>query len=163
MNKKLKSNYLPTWHYNNELVFDMSPFPTNAFGFIYKISYKDNTYYIGKKVFWNYDKKLTTTRKSNRIVVGQVKQRRNGKLVTKDIVKTQSDWLKYVGSSKLDITKTKEIKSREILEIAYSPLHLTFLENKYLYNHLLDENCLNDNISGKIFKGKVLKSISSGE
>ena len=46
-----------------------------------------------------------------------------------------------------------------MLQIAVSKLHLTFLENKYLFNNILKPNCINLTIDNKIFKDKVLDDL----
>ena len=106
------------------------------YGFIYKITYCDNTYYFGKKAF-----------KTERRAKPLKSMRKNAKRI---IVK-ESDWRKYCGSSKL--TKDKKIIKKEILKIAYSKRHLTFLETELLFCNkvLKDKRCLNENILGKFF------------
>ena len=146
--------------------FDYENTIKNFYGFIYKLTYTDNTFYIGKKNFYKYEELPVSNRKTNRVIIGEpFKKRYNGKLVLFEKVQKETNWLKYTGSH--EFTEPKELKSREILEIAYSKLHLTFLENKYLYNNILLQDCLNQNISDKIYRDRlkddIIKQIGENE
>jgi len=47
---------LPNWQMNG---LDVSEIPIdNPYGFIYKITYEDGTYYLGKKNFYSFDKAI---------------------------------------------------------------------------------------------------------
>jgi hypothetical protein len=110
--------------------------PEDYEGFIYKIVYKDGTYYIGKKSFWMKDNRKGTTKKSRRL----------------------SKWEKYEGSSKL--TGDKEIDYKEILFLCRTKIDLTFWETYFLFGYdvLFDVNSLNRNISGKFYAGRITGS-----
>lgn len=166
----INKNYLPNWKYfypDNSYILissleDIIAFTGNIidkiYGFIYKLTYTDNTFYIGKKNFYKYEELPVSNRKTNRIVIGEpFKKRYNGKLVLFEKVQKETNWLKYTGSH--EFIEPKELKKREILEIAFSKLHLTYLENKYLYNNILLKSCLNQNISDKIYKDKLKDDI----
>lgn len=167
----INKDNLPTWKYfypdGDYLLIssleDITGFTTYwvkkyIYGFVYKLIYTDNTFYIGKKNFYKYEELPVSNRKTKRIIIGEpFKKRYNGKLVLFEKVQKETNWLQYTGSH--SFLEPKKIKSREILEIAYSKLHLTFLENKYLYNNILLKNCLNQNISDKIYKDRLKEDI----
>lgn len=175
----INKDNLPTWTYTSlqmgfMFIKSLKSFTrlyfnntiNNFYGFIYKLTYTDGTFYIGKKNFYTYKELPVSNRKTNRIVIGEpFKKRYKGKLVLFEKVQKETNWLKYTGSH--EFIEPKELKSREILEIAYSKLHLTFLENKYLYNNLLYKDCLNQCISDKIYKDKlkndIIKQIGENE
>lgn len=129
------------------------------YGFIYVIGYNDNTFYIGKKVFYKYvDLPITFNTKVRENVIGEpFNKRKNHKLVLHETVRKESNWLNYTGSNEL--IEPKIITHRNMLQIAVSKLHLTFLENKYLFNNILKPNCINLTIDNKIFKDKVLDDL----
>ena len=135
----------------------ISDFPKNCIGFIYLISFMDGTKYIGKK-------NLYTTSKLKALKSGI--QRPNSERVYKntgnksriayDVVKKESNWKTYQGSSKYCKNKESTL-SGLILDYAYSTRELTYLETKYLfkYNVLEDDSFLNENILGKFYKGNI--------
>jgi len=120
----------------------------SSYGFVYLLTLNDETLYVGKKVFWNTTKKKFTQRE-----ISAMTNKREKKW--KHVVK-ESDWRRYTGSSKL--FGSKDIVKKEILCIAKSKRHLTYLENKELYSRavLEDDKYRNDNISGKMFKGNLI-------
>ena len=79
-------------------------------------------------------------------------------------IQKESDWKTYYGSHeeiKRMITEGKsEEFQREILEFAFSPKHLTYLETRYLfyYRVLEFQNVYyNNNILGKFFPKDIIK------
>lgn len=166
----LNKNNLPDWKYyctkkDYKLISSLKDFfvyvsnnTDNFYGFVYKLTYADNTFYIGKKNLYKYEELPVSNRKTNRIAIGEpFKKRHKGKLVLFETVQKETNWLNYVGSH--EFIEPKELIAREILDVAYSKLHLTYLENKYLYNNILSQYCLNQSISNKIYKDKLKESI----
>lgn len=66
--------------------------PPEAFGFVYKITFNDGTFYIGSKQLNFYRKKLLTKREKK---LPEFKRKKY------KIVVFESDWIKYTSSSKL--------------------------------------------------------------
>jgi hypothetical protein len=79
----------------------------------------------------------------------------DGKRVYYDIIKKQTNWKTYKGSSAA--VASKELISKEILVLAQSKRELTYLETKYLFTYsvLESDEYLNENISGRWFKGNI--------
>ena len=122
------------WTYNG---VEIDSIPDNtAYGFTYRIDYTDETYYYGKKAF---------------VKQVRLKPRKTDRANAKRIVWKESDWKKYVGSSKE--SKGKTVKSKHIIELAVSKRALTYLETKLLFEKdvLFDDKCLNGNILGKFY------------
>jgi hypothetical protein len=142
------------WIYNKQEIEDISQFPTNTYGFIYKITHTlTNKSYIGKKVLY-HNKKVKLTKKDIESYEGVVGRKPSFKIVV-----TESDWKKYWGSNKilLELLKTepKENFKREILTLASSKKLLTYYETQALFMHrVLEEPDLyfNDNILGKFYR-----------
>lgn len=142
------------WLYNKQEVEDISHFPNNTHGFIYKITHiPSGKSYIGKKVLF-HNKKVKLTKKDLELYEGVVGRRPSYKLAI-----AESDWQKYWGSNKplLELLKTepKENFTREILMVASSKKLLTYYETQALFIHrVLEEPDLyfNDNILGKFFR-----------
>jgi len=124
------------WIYNGKVITNPFCF---AVGFIYRISFDDGTWYIGKKNF-----KIKRTRPP---LKGKKRKR---------VDYVESNWKKYCSSS--DKVKEKVLNGmiphREILYICCSKTELTYQENKHLYamSCLEEPLCLNDNIHGKIYR-----------
>ena len=148
----------------------------DKYGFIYQISYTDGTSYIGKKNLWTETalpllkngtyrsdtpkfitrrEKMTEEDLVNRTPL-QIKANVKSKIVHYEIIKKESNWKKYTGSSKL--SEGKEILSKMILEYAPSKRYLTYLEVKHMFmlGVLESDTYLNENISGKWYKGNLL-------
>lgn len=125
------------WIFENKEITNINDFPTESFGFIYKIyNCNNNKCYIGKKFLFH-----------------TIKRKVNGKLKK---VKKESDWKSYNGSNKflkLDIENGDIIK-KEILYICKTKKQLTYYELKYLFleSVLESEQYYNDNISGKFYR-----------
>ena len=141
------------WLYNEKEITDISQFPPNTFGFIYEVITPQGKKYIGKKVlFHNQKKKLTKVELAEQTGCGRRK--------TFKVVQKESDWKKYFGSNthlKNQISKgevTLEDLSKQIIEVAFTKKHLTYLETKILFQlEVLEKpgEYYNDNILGKFF------------
>jgi len=102
--------------------------PKNKFGFIYEITLASGKKYIGKKSFYSF------------INLPPLK----GKKRRRKVIKI-SNWKKYLGSSK-EIPTNDKVVSKKILELANSKYHLSFLEEKYLFEV---SACINKNYYNK--------------
>lgn len=142
------------WLYKKNQIENISHFPNNTYGFIYKITHTPtNKSYIGKKVLY-HNKKIKLTKKDLELYEGVVGRRPSYKL---SIV--ESDWNKYWGSNKtlLELLKTepKENFTREILITCLNKKLLTYYETQTLFVYrVLEEPNLyfNDNILGKFYR-----------
>lgn len=142
------------WHYNGKEITEISHFPKNTFGFIYKIEHKPSgKSYIGKKVLY-FNRKVKVTKKDLRVYEG-VKGR---KPTHKRLVK-ESDWLNYYGSNKvlLELIKKDSLENfyRYIIKLAPNKKLLTYYETQYQFMYQVLENpdmFFNDHILGKFFK-----------
>jgi len=125
------------------------PVPSLLWGFIYLITYTNGKHYIGKKQFWSVTKKPFGKRKLAAMTDARAKKY---EMVTKE-----NDWRTYVGSSKL--TKGFTVESKEILEVCYDKINLTYCEQKHLMRAdvLVDDTYMNDCIGGKFYAGKIKK------
>jgi len=141
------------WTHNGNIID--TP-PDDAFGFIYCITYSDGKRYVGKK---NFYKRLTLPAlKTNKKRAGHtsfIRKRKNNRLALLEITEKESDWKTYEGSSQL--TTDKEIVCKEIIDIAKSKRHLTYLEVKHLFvlEVLEKEEYLNENINRMWYKGNL--------
>ena len=143
-----------TMTYYNEL----TDFPQDTFGFVYKITHKESKrYYIGKKVlFHNIKKKLTKKE--------LLEQTGPGRKPTTKVIQKESDWKNYWGSSKefLEYKKGKDDSefTKEILYIVPNKKLLTYYEVKAQMenNCLQSELCYCDNILGKFFRKDFLEN-----
>lgn len=116
-------------------------------GFVYKTTFPDGRFYIGKKLFWI---KITrpplkgTTRKRKCLI--------------------ESDWESYYGSSEIVKQYLKEGKSppliKEILCLCRTKSVLSFMELKYQLDVLTDPLCINNMINVRI-NGNHLQDIDS--
>lgn len=124
-----------TWEYDNE---ELDHAPEGAEGFIYLITYRDKTMYVGKKSFWS-------TRRTK--VKGKLKRK---------VTVNESDWRTYRGSSKLGKEKAKngEIVALTILHICASKGCTMYMEVVELIkrNVLCDPLYINANILLKLFR-----------
>jgi len=136
---------------------ELSDFPTDTFGFVYKITHRESKrYYIGKKVlFHNIKKKLTKKE--------LLEQTGPGRKPTTKIIQKESDWVNYWGSSKefLEFKKEKSDDEfiKEILYVVPNKKLLTYYEVKAQMenNCLQDSLCYCDNILGKFFRKDFLE------
>ena len=135
------------WQYGEEYN------PENYFGFVYKITNLTNgKFYIGKKFFW-YNKKKKLTKKQ------LAEQTGPGRKPTTEIVRVESDWKTYWGSSKELLTDVKQLGDEHfeciILQLCKTKKELTYYE----IHHQCKSDVLlpgvltyNDNILGKFFR-----------
>lgn len=129
---------------NAESILD---FPEEAIGFVYKITNNQTgKFYIGKKsLFHSRKTKISAKEKL------QTKTRKTFK-----VVKKESDWLKYYGSS-IALSEDckilgKQLFTREIIELCYTKKSLTYCELKHqILNDVLTSNSYNGNIMGKFY------------
>jgi len=142
------------WIYDNQEMLDISQFPKNTFGFVYRINHiPTDKSYIGKKVLY-HNRKTKLGKKELVQYEGLVGRKPVYKMVTKE-----SNWEKYYGSNKslLELVKTepKENFKRDILILAPTKKLLTYQETKFLFVFRVleePEMYFNDNIQGKFFR-----------
>ena len=142
------------WIYKKQEIENISQFPNNTYGFIYKITHTPSgKSYIGKKVLF-HNKKIKLTKKDLELYEGVVGRRPSYKLAI-----AESDWNKYWGSNKLllELKKTEPIENfkREILMFASTKKLLTYYETQTLFVYrVLEEPNLyfNDNNLGKFYR-----------
>ncbi len=141
----------PQWLYEGLLISEVPD--TNAFGFIYKITYTDpvtleKKFYIGKKQFYS-ERNVKKGKKE----LAAMTDKRGSK---RKKVRKESDWLKYQSSN--EFLKSVELYTlhREILLLCYTKTELTYQETKFLFTKsvLESDKYLNGNILSKIFKVK---------
>lgn len=139
------------WTYQGTEITSMTELPNSEalFGFVYKIFDNINRKtYIGRKNFHTVRKKKLTKKEIST----------DKRLKTYKSVKKEGTWMNYWGSNKELLEQIKlhgeEHFTRKIIEIAYTPKQLTFLElQELILNRVLfDESSYNDNILGKFFR-----------
>jgi len=143
------------WKYNNVVISDINEIPDGAFGFVYEVLHlPSNKRYIGRKQLIS-----TTTKSLGKKELAQLTDKRASK---KKKVQKESDWKTYYGSHSEIKQFIKEGRQEEfernILEFAFSPKHLTYLETKYLFSlSVLEKETeyFNDNILGKFFRKDI--------
>jgi len=140
------------WKYDNKEISDISEIPYGAFGFVYEVLHKSSgKKYIGRKQLIS-----VTTKALGKKELAEITDKRASK---KKKIQKESDWKTYYGSHSEIKQLIKEGKQeefeRKILEFAFAPKHLTYLETKYLFSLGVLENgdvYFNDNILGKFFR-----------
>jgi hypothetical protein len=147
------------WLYNNEIIDDISLFPPNTFGFIYKTTHiPTGKSYIGKKVLY-HNKKVKLGKKELALQSGP------GRKPTSKTVTQESDWKIYYGSEigikkLLSEGKHNEFE-RTILQLVGSKKLLTYFELKYQFKYEVleyPEKWFNSSILGKFFSKDFLDS-----
>lgn len=141
------------WTYLNQEMLNISDFPDETYGFVYRIIHIDSQKsYIGKKILQNTSK-VKLGKKELAEYAGVVGRRPSFKLAIKE-----SNWKSYWGSNKhlkeLYETEPKENFERQILICAPTKKLLTYYEVKYQMVYQVLENpdeFFNDNILGKFF------------
>lgn len=142
------------WIYSNgEILDDISKFPPNSYGFVYKIRHiPSDKIYIGKKILVNL-RKVKLTKKDLSLYENQPGRKPSHKRIRKE-----SNWKTYWGSNKelLELVKNEpdENFERQILKIASSKKLLTYYETQLLFVYQVlekPEEFFNDNILGKFF------------
>lgn len=141
-----------TMIYYNEL----TDFPLDTFGFVYKITHKESKrYYVGKKVLYNTTNVKLGVKETKNLPI-----QKGRKPTRKEVIK-ESNWKSYWGSNKefLEYKKGKQDNdfTREIIHICNSKLELTYWETHYLFHYkvLFDNLSYNNNILGKFYRGKL--------
>ena len=142
------------WTYKREIIENISQFPENTYGFVYKITHKSTEKsYIGKKILY-YQRKVKLGKKELSQYEGVVGRRPAYKLAIKE-----SNWKNYWGSSKPLLetleNEPKENFTKDILILAPTKKLLTYYETQclFLYRVLEEpEMYFNDNILGKFFR-----------
>ena len=121
-----------------------------AYVYILKNKVTDQ-FYIGRK-----NLQLKKTKKIGK--KAQALQEGKGRKKTKEVKYEESDWITYWSSSKIIHKMVEEQGSqvfrREILEYAYSPKQLSFLEAEYQFKAevLRNPKALNENIQARYFR-----------
>ncbi|MCX2474080.1 hypothetical protein OQZ33_07040 [Pedobacter sp. MC2016-05] len=138
------------WYFNNKECDKIED--TNAVGFIYKITNMlTGKIYIGKKILFNSIK--TKISKKEKL---ETKTRKTFK-----VVKKESDWLSYYGSSK-ELTADIELLGvvnfrREIVQLCYSKKEMSYIELEWQIKHdVLRNDTYNANILCKFFRRDLL-------
>ena len=132
---------------------DISDFPDNTFGFVYRIVHlPTGKSYIGKKVLY-HQRKVKLTKKDLKLYEGVVGRKPSYKLAIKE-----SNWQDYWGSNKLlkEVMELEPIENfeRSVIKTAANKKLLTYYEVKYqmIYQVLeKPDEFFNDNILGKFF------------
>ena len=138
---------------NGEIISDISDFPDNTFGFVYRVVHKPTgKSYIGKKVLY-FNRKIKLTKKDLAMYEGVVGRKPSYKLTIKE-----SDWESYWGSNKLlkEVMELEPIENfeRHIIKTAPDKKLLTYYETQMQFVHQVLEKpdeYFNDNILGKFF------------
>jgi hypothetical protein len=140
------------WLYKGNKIKNVEDFGEQTpFGFVYLISNTiDSRIYIGKK-FLQHKKTKKLGKKA------MAEQTGPGRKKTKEVSYAESDWKTYWGSCKPlleDVARLGEDKFyREILDLAWSSKHLSYLEAKYQFKtDVLETNSYNDNIQARYYR-----------
>jgi hypothetical protein len=150
-----------SWIFADKLV-TVDDIPENAHGFIYRIVHiPTGRFYIGKKSLTS-----SRTKKIGKRELVKIKEERkangvSGRLPSKRVVKSDSDWLDYFSSNdwikgEVKAGKREEF-SREILQFCHSKKNLSYWETwwQFHYDVLNNENSLNDNVGGRYYRKDV--------
>jgi len=147
------------WVYKGQIIRSIEDIPEGAFGFIYKIIHNaSGKFYIGKKQLFS-ERNVKLGKKE---LAEQALLKKPGRKPTKKLVKKESDWMKYWGSSEellLDIETYGHNKfTREILMFTYGKKQSTYYEIKtqFIEGVLESDNCYNSNINSTFFRKDLL-------
>ena len=146
---------MKTWIYKDIPISDISQFPPETYGFIYKII-NDTTgwFYVGRKVLF-FERKIALGKKE----LAALEDKRSSK---KKIVIKESDWKTYMGTQE---NLAKDVKlygednfSRIILDICKTKKSMTYQELRWqiLEGCLESDKCYCDNILGKFYRRDLL-------
>ena len=134
------------WIYDNEEMLDISQFPKNTYGFVYRINHlPTDKSYIGKKVLF-HNRKTKLGKKELAQYEGMVGRKPSFKMVTKESNKSLLELVKEEPSENF---------RRDILILAPTKKLLTYQETKFLFVFRVleePEMYFNDNIQGKFFR-----------
>ena len=141
------------WLYENKVIEKIEDFPKNTFGFVYKITNKQTgDFYVGKKYLY-HSKKHKLTKKQ------LAEQTGPGRKSAHEIIRVESDWKTYWGSSKELLADVKELGDDHFECIILMPCKTKKLLTYYEMHYQCRFECLvsprlsyNDNILGKFFK-----------
>jgi hypothetical protein len=150
-----------SWIFADKLV-TTDDIPENAHGFIYRIVHiPTGRFYIGKKALTS-----SRTKKIGKRELVKIKEERkangvSGRLPSKRVVKSDSDWMDYYSSNdwikdEVKAGKREEFR-REILRFCHSKKNLSYWETwwQFHYDVLRNNASINDNISGRWFRKDV--------
>ena len=132
------------WKYKGE-PFD--EIPNGFFVFVYRITHKKSgKKYIGRKYFHTTRRKPLTKR-----------QKKAGRK-RRDIIRKESDWREYTGSSKVlneMIEKNPKGFDYEILALGKTKGQVNLLEEllHWKYNVLFDDSYINDSVGARRYIG----------
>lgn len=142
----------------------LEDFPEGCTGFVYRILFEDGTLYIGKKSLYSLRTVKSEANKHKDAIVS-IKFKNTGKGFRQryDIIKLESNWKSYKGSSK-EVKGRKPVE-RVILAFAFSKLELTYLEEKNLfkYDAIVDPSYINSNIGGRYYRGAIPQERFDGQ
>jgi len=131
------------WIYKNKEINDISQFKEGSIGFVYIIRNKAlNKLYVGKKALF-HKKTLPPLKGKKR----------------KRVVVKESDWKRYMGSSKESMKWDKDDCKREILYICSTKTLMSYYEVKEILKYFEKKECINDNILGKFYKERIIDYI----
>lgn len=143
------------WLYKDQVINDISEFPENTYGFIYKITRtSDGKFYVGRKNLYSERTKALTKKELS-------EHTGKGKKPTKKKVVSESDWQTYYGSNtnlKADMKEQgKDVFKREILHLCTHKKQMTYQEIRYqiLEGCLESDNCYVDNVLGKFWRKDI--------
>ena len=147
---------LPTNNNTYEEITSIDQLPVNAIGFVYLIEYRDGTKYIGKKNLYSIVKilSLKSGKQRDNIIGKTFKNTGKGFRQCYDIIRKETNWLKYRGSHK---DNTKVISKKYILDFAYTKIQLTYLETKmlFMYEVLEKDEFLNEHILNSFYRERL--------
>lgn len=138
------------WNYKNKEL-DKKNIKNNI-GFLYKITFPDDCYYIGYKLFYSKRNIKISKKRANELYSGK------GRKKKKELKIQYSDWETYNSSSKIVQQKILETKEEnvifEILELVENKQELLLKEAWMIADAFLkrDKNILNQWLSVKSFK-----------
>ena len=140
------------WLYKGKEINNIEDFGEQTpFGFVYLIGNTiSGKMYIGKK-FLQHKKTKKLGKKA------MAEQTGPGRKKTKEVSYAESDWQTYWGSCKPLLEDVKRLGEdnfyREILDLAWSSKHLSYLEAKYQFKtDVLETNSYNDNIQARYYR-----------
>lgn len=143
------------WFYKGQVIKEISEFPENTYGFIYKITrIEDGKFYVGRKNLYSERTKALTKKEL-------AEHTGKGKKPTKKKVIAESDWKEYYGSEASLKAEVKQLGKgafkREVLHLCTHKKQMTYqeLRHQILQGCLESDNCFNGNILGKFWKKDI--------
>lgn len=140
------------WLYNNKIINNISDLEIKTFGFIYKITNKENgKFYIGKKQLQN-----KTNVKLGKKELAELPIKRGRTPSKKQVIK-ESNWLTYWGSCKPLLEDVKNLGEdkfkKEILKLCNSKKQLTYYEAYFqMKEEVLFIDSYNDHILSHYYR-----------